>query len=218
MFAEWILEQGRCFRLLVSLLVLLLLYPYLEGGQTGRFVLVLLYSAIPLMGIRVTDRSRGHWILPSLAAAPMVVFAWISLFLADAPLLVAFWVSAALFFVYTTLTMFTYVVHGSEVTRDKIYAAVSVYLLLGLSWFAVYSVVETLQPGSFRGVARNSASGVAFSDLLYYSFVTLTTLGYGEITPATSQARSLAALEAVAGVLYVATFVARLIGLYRPAK
>ena len=79
-----------------------------------------------------------------------------------------------------------------------------------------FQLVEGMQPGSFYiDPARNVDGIVNWADLLFYSFATLTTLGYGDITPITSPARSLAALEAVTGVLYIAFLVARLVGLHR---
>ena len=76
-------------------------------------------------------------------------------------------------------------------------------------------MLEALRPGSFAGLAQPGAVEGMGSELIYYSFVTLTTLGYGEITPVSITARNLAAMEAVTGVLYLATLVARLVGLYR---
>jgi hypothetical protein len=78
-------------------------------------------------------------------------------------------------------------------------------------------LVETAQPGSFYvSSAQNLDHMINWSDLMFFSFVTLTTLGYGDITPVTSAARSLAVIEAVFGVLYNAILIARLVGLYRP--
>jgi hypothetical protein len=75
---------------------------------------------------------------------------------------------------------------------------------------------EILQPGSFRGILDTGGPAPVSSELLYFSFVTLTTVGYGDITPVGSYARSLAILEGISGVLFVATFVARLVALYKP--
>lgn len=147
---------------------------------------------------------------------PMLLASWSSLFSSDPPYLVTFWASATLFFVVTTATLFTYVARSEEVTHDQIYGGISVYLLLGLTWFAIYNLLEILTPGSFRGLSEVDGPFPIPSELLYYSFITLTTVGYGDITPVNSYARSLAILEAISGVLFVATFVARLVSMYRP--
>ncbi len=106
-------------------------------------------------------------------------------------------------------------VRSVRVSAETICGAICVYLLLGLTWTAAYSILFTLQHGSFFVAPTHDANGVlTVLDLLYFSYVTLTALGYGDITPITSQARSLAFLEAVTGVLYLAVLISRLVGLY----
>jgi len=103
------------------------------------------------------------------------------------------------------------------VTPAKISGALSVYLLLGYFWSIVFTILETLQPGSFNlalgGAEAAGSRAEIFKQLLYYSYITLSTLGYGDITPLSAGARSLAALEALTGQIYLAVLVARLVGL-----
>jgi hypothetical protein len=99
-----------------------------------------------------------------------------------------------------------YVLAAKRVTRDMIFGAISAYLLIGIAWTSAYALLEALQPGSF------SIDEAQTPDFYYYSFTTLTTLGYGDITPVTSRAKSMAVLEAVNGVLYIAVLIARLVG------
>lgn len=89
--------------------------------------------------------------------------------------------------------------------------------LSGLTWASVDILIDTMQPGSFHvSHSQHSGDAMTYSDFLFFSFATLTTLGYGDITPITTQARSFAIVEAVYGVLYSAILIARLVGLYRP--
>ena len=108
---------------------------------------------------------------------------------------------------------------GSGFTRDVIYAAVAVYLLLGAVFVPLYGLLDTLtfelSSGAQHAFVGGSASGhalFAWQDFIYYSYVTLTTLGYGDITPMTRAAKNLAALEAIFGQLYLAILIARLVG------
>jgi hypothetical protein len=106
-----------------------------------------------------------------------------------------------------------------EVTADKIYASLCVYLLLGLLWACGYLALELLRPGSLQvdGVDLATSVGDAegmLSHCFYYSFVTLTTLGYGDVKPTTPPAQSLAYVEALTGQLYLAVLVARLVALH----
>lgn len=120
-----------------------------------------------------------------------------------------------LFFAFSAVVIFLFVLRSVEVSKDVLYGAVCVYILIGGMWFAIYALLYSVQPGSFYAAAAVSADGIlGWSDFLYYSFATLTTLGYGEIVPVTSHARSLAMLEAIIGVLYLAVIIGRLVGMY----
>jgi amino acid transporter len=99
------------------------------------------------------------------------------------------------------------------VNIGHLYTAASIYLLIGISWFALYSAIENIYPGSFLQTTAGSTNRP--SDLLYFSLVTLTTVGYGDILPGSGEVRMLAALEAVTGVLYVAITVALLVSAYK---
>ena len=94
-----------------------------------------------------------------------------------------------------------------------LYTAISIYLLIGLAWFALYSAIDVFYPGS---ILRSSmAMADRSSELLYFSLVTLSTIGYGDVVPLYGEVRMLAALEGVTGVLYVAITVALLVSSYK---
>jgi hypothetical protein len=98
------------------------------------------------------------------------------------------------------------------VSAHRVQGAVAAYLLLGLAWAATYALVAALVPGAFASARPESTHARSF---LYFSFVTLTTVGYGDITPVHHVARSLAVLEALTGQLYPAILIARLVTLYQ---
>jgi len=103
-----------------------------------------------------------------------------------------------------------------QVTGDKIQGAIAAYILIGMVWATLYVLIDRLHPGSFTDSARGNAVGdVEAEDLLYFSFVTLTTTGYGDVAPLSAHARSLAILEQLAGTFYIAILIARLTGLYQ---
>jgi len=126
---------------------------------------------------------------------------------------------------YISLTVFVLLILGlmilsilrtEHVTNNTICRAVSTYLLIGIAWFLIYTLIMRYNSGAFR---LNTTAGIekaqlAASDLLYMSFCTLTTLGYGDIIPASPLARGLVMLEATIGPLYLAILLARLMGLY----
>ncbi len=115
------------------------------------------------------------------------------------------------YLVMTTWLAAKQVLFSGQVDGNKIVGSICIFLLLGLIWALTYLLLLILDPASFNGV-RETIWYDNFSQLVYYSFVTLTTLGYGEITPALPVARFFAYVEAITGQFYMAILVASLIG------
>jgi len=104
------------------------------------------------------------------------------------------------------------VISPGSITHHRIEGAIAVYLLFGLAWSIAYEWVELTHPGAFTGAGKST------SQWIYYSFITLTTMGYGDITPVHPVARSLAAAEALTGQLYIAVMISRLVALELAAR
>jgi len=121
----------------------------------------------------------------------------------------------ALFLALVSVSLFAYLGRSGQITSGRIYVSVSLYFLLAMEWFALYSLLDAIQPGSFAEAGVTLVGRVAPSKILYFSLTTLTTLGYGDIVAVGPIARMTAALEAVAGVLYIAITVARLVASYQ---
>jgi hypothetical protein len=109
------------------------------------------------------------------------------------------------------------VVFSTEINANRLFGAVCVYLMIGVLWALMFSALDDLDPDAFAGALSGSA-GEWSLEWLYYSFVTLTTLGYGDILPVSTTARALAYSEAVVGVFYMAMLVAALVGSYAAAN
>jgi len=121
------------------------------------------------------------------------------------------------FLLLATFNAFRQIAVGNDISPNRIVGAVCVYLLLGVIWSIAYTVLEFFQPGSFKGLTElvSTAWNV---DWIYFSFVTITTLGYGDITPITQTARSLTVSEAIVGQFYIAVLVAGLVSAYISSK
>ncbi len=117
-------------------------------------------------------------------------------------------------YVFIAFLMVRYLFKDTQLHLDHLYGAVSLYLLIGLFWSHLYYISESVIPGSFtlpEGALESPA--LKFAELLYFSYVTLTTLGYGDILPVSLQARSLAITEAVVGVLFIGALIGRIAGM-----
>ena len=121
------------------------------------------------------------------------------------------------FLLLATVSAMRQVAVGHDLNPNRIVGAVCIYLLLGVMWSIAYLLVEFFQPGSFSGLAELVSPSWS-PDWVYYSFVTITTLGYGDITPVTETARSLSLAEAIVGQFYIAVVVASLVSAYLSAK
>jgi hypothetical protein len=126
------------------------------------------------------------------------------------------YLTLGVFQTYAITCLFRYVISDAIATTDELFAAAAMYVLLAMAWSCAYAILEHLQPGAFYiNASNNPDNRVDWWDLIYFSFTTLTSVGFGEITPVSHQARSMVIVEQVAGILFVAILIARLTGIYR---
>ena len=206
--------KGRAKYVLILIVLLNMLYPITSSGSVISLIgFALLYAGLFLVGIFITSDSRAH-ITWSISIA--VIWLVMTVIYAFDP--TSFWktqVSSFILIVFHStiiLVLMRYIFTADQVTADVIYAACAVYFLLSFFFVPVYGMLESAMPGSF--VDNTLGTPVHWQQFVYYSLVTLSTAGYGDILPANMWARMLAGLEATIGVLYVAILVARLVSLY----
>jgi hypothetical protein len=205
-------KYGRFLVLLVALVAYLLVYPLLENSDS-RLVLLVLTLGIPIAGVYAVSANRRDLVIALVLALPLVAdyltpnIEWPLVLSLGFPLLL---------YIFVLVRVLDAVIESKHVTLDTLFGAAAGYLLMGLAWATAFSWVERSSPGSFTINAANDvgSAGVQWFDAIHFSYVTLTTLGYGEITPVSSLARSLSFLEAAAGVLYIAFLVARIVSGY----
>ena len=209
------IARGNFLYLLLSLLLLLLLAPFLEDTIIGHITVDIAYSAMLLSSVYAVIEQKRLFTLAVVLVVPLLVTRWSNHFLQNEAFTLAIQILTLGFLVFTVCAMFSHVLKDEEVTANKICGALSLYLMIGVAWALLYTVIEGIQPRSFS-IADVQGAGVRQNMLLltYYSFVTLTTLGYGDIVPLTSIARAFSFVEAVFGQIYLAVLIARLVGLY----
>lgn len=202
--------------LLLSLLLTILLYPVLDHSDWRRVILGgLMFAPVMLSTIRLAQE-KG-WVWPSVLLTLGTVSLAVANMIAPNRVLVASkWAVLAAFFGLTVVGLFSYLRDARLITPTHLYTAASIYLSLGMFWFALYGLIDVVAPGAIQ--LRSSATTGRQSELLYFSLVTLSTIGYGDIVPLGGDVRMLAALEGVTGVLYLAITVGILVSAYRQER
>jgi hypothetical protein len=175
--------------LLASAIVLAIAFAI---GRSRRQLIYTLLFAFALLGAQGAYLATGNQLLFRLGITGIIFF-----------------------MAFAIAQTFVYLMRHGPITADKLHAALTIYMLGALFWASIYTLLNHITPGSFVANTPRAAP-LDFYDMLYFSFTTLTSTGYGDLTPATRRAESLAILEQVAGVFYVAVLIARLAGLYPP--
>ncbi|HEX6655844.1 MAG TPA: potassium channel family protein [Candidatus Limnocylindria bacterium] len=213
--------RGRSVALLVSLLTLLAVGPWLNERLVGLAIWELLFTLVMLSGIARLSVRRGQAVVAALLALPAMACLWLRQIVPAVGLTQAGLGLLILFLLYTAATVLLAVFREETVTMDTLSGAFCVYLLMGLAWGSLDSLLYLQAPGSFRmpeGWTPMHQSGIVvdvpFNIMVYYSFTTLTTVGYGDVLPLAAASRTAAILEAVLGHFYLAVLVARLVGLH----
>jgi len=186
--------------------------PALPPGSLRSLVLDTVFSLVLLAAVAsMTASPRLRAVGLGLAAVSLLAH-WAPR-LTDLPYLPQLSLAApAVLLGLVALVLLGEVLSTGRELHERLQGAVAVYLLLALLWVLLYALCESISPGSFDGLGEEARLDGGRSGFLYFSFATLTTLGYGDIVPLAAGARSLAMLEAVTGQIYLAVLIARLVG------
>jgi hypothetical protein len=208
---------GRRYRiLLLSLATLILLTPLGGAGAEARIAFDAVAAGVFLLALWAVFQTRRNRIFALLLGLPVLVGLWTGYLIPGVPrlpLAIAFHGVAALFYGISLAAILRALYRERAPTADSLYGAFCGYLLLGLVFGNLYCVMELRHPGSFAGDALRERTGSDHHYLFnYFSFITLATVGYGDIVPVGNLARGLAVVEAICGQFYIAVLVAELIG------
>jgi hypothetical protein len=210
---DLIREPGLTALVIVEALLIFLITPLSAMGILPDFVLPAMFIVLVLAILTVTWHSpvAAAAVLIAGALSPIGTFFW-----REDPTPLTEWLSAGgrfLAIAVVSLVIARIVFGSGRVTFHRVQGAVVLYLNFGLMFFIIYRLLDDLLPNAFSGlppVGKDFGSGAA---LLYFSFTTLSTLGFGDILPLHPLVRNIVNLEAVIGQLYPATLLARLVSL-----
>jgi hypothetical protein len=199
--------------LLLAELGLILIYPFLATRSIGDEVFRLLAVIVFLTSIYAVKGRGRITLIALLLGAPAIVLRLANIAEHREVVRLPDEISGLVFLIFITGVMVWTIVSNPSVTADTLAGAVSAYFLVGITFGLAYLLIESVLPGSFRDTIQ---PGKHFTpaDFTFFSFVTLTTVGYGDIVPWGAHARALAIVESVLGIMYPAVLVSRLVGLH----
>jgi hypothetical protein len=206
-------------QLLIALALFFIWAPFVEEIEGGELIVSALFSLVLLAGVvAVADRKRVM-VIAIVLAIPAIAGRWINHFRPDLIPPAVFLVAGLILIAFVVGNLLLFVFRAPSVNTEVLCASISAYLMLGLMWTMAYWLVDQLTPGG--AFAFNTITGkqsMKGFNAFYFSFITLSTVGYGDITPVSKMARWLAAMEAMTGLLYVAVLISRLVSLYSIPK
>lgn len=211
---------GWLFYALVSFFIL---YPLVPDEASGTPILDLIFSGMLVFCAYAVSHQRKVLIAAVILSILTLLFWWAGWALGSQPLVFAGLAAFAIFFCFILSVLLRNIMKSDKVSLDTIYGAMSAYLLVGVTWSFFFAMVEMSAPGAFDFgplAAQADQPGIhaELRFFSYYSLVTLSTLGYGDITPLAPFARSLSALEAITGQLFIAVLIARMVGTHIAQK
>jgi len=188
--------------------------PFTEKLESSELAEVVRLTLVLLTGLLALSRRHRLLILGVIIVLPAVVGKWLNHWQPDLVPDWTFQMPGVLFVLFVLLQLLRFILRAPHVNSEVLCAGIAGYLLLGFLWALAYTLVAQLDPAAFVFASGPAGQSMKTFTALYFSFVTLSTVGYGDIAAASNPARMLAMVEAVIGLFYSTILIARLVSLY----
>ena len=200
---------------LVGLVVMLIVSPFAAQIAYGRILESSLLTVVLISAVLAVGRRRQVFYLAILMVTPAILGKWVNHFFPNTLSPVFFLTMILIFIAYIIFQLVQFILLAPRVNSEVMCAGIATYLLLGLLWSFAYMLIALLVPDAFffDGRIEGVKDMTSFTSV-YFSFITLTTVGYGDITPVANVARMVSAAEAMTGTIYMAVFISRLVALH----
>ncbi len=201
--------------LLVSLLVMIVV-PGLVPSQHSSLLLSVMSLGIILSSLYLAAKDKATIVIGTVMALLILITNWPGSPIPEFERIIFNSTLNSIFLAYVCVHIFKFITSATSPSSQLIYAALCMYLLMGMVWSFIYVLLVAIDPNAIKlalVIDWGDNSRDVFAEMYYFSFVTLTTLGYGDVLPISRIARSLATLEAVIGQLYLAVVIASLVGI-----
>src|SRR6267378_8302729 len=206
-------------QLLIALALFFIWAPFVEEIEGGELIVSGLLSLVLVAGVLAVADRKYVLVIALVLAIPAIAGRWINHFRPDLVPPAVFLVAGLILIAFVVGNLLRFVLRAPSVNTEVLCASISAYLMLGLMWTIAYWLVDQLTPGGAFSFNTNAGPrSINGFNGFYFSFITLSTVGFGDITPVSRMARWLAAMEAMTGLLYVAVLIARLVSMYSTPK
>jgi hypothetical protein len=209
------LRRYTAAKLLIALGLLFAVTPFVEALKNGDLIEAVLVTVVLMSAVLAVGGRRRTLVLAIALMTPAVVGKWINHYWPDLCPPEIFLTVGLVFVAFVVTHLLTSVLRAPRVNSEVLCAGIATYLLMGMLWVLAYTLVGRMNPNAFAfSTGPNDSHTMTGFNAFYFSFTTLSTAGYGDITPVSNGARMLAVTEMIAGVLYVAVLIARLVALH----
>ena len=200
--------------LLCAITAMFVIFPFIEHLRSANLIESILLTVVLISAVLVVASRRRVLVVAAVLALPTLLARWLHYFQPDLIPPEIFLVGGIAVVVLVIASLLRFIMTAPAVDLEVLCAGISAYLLLAVAWAFGYWLVAELVPDAFAfNASIKGEMSIKGFDGLYFSFVTLSTLGYGDISPVSKVARMLAGMEAMTGPLYLAVLIARLVAL-----
>ena len=200
---------------LAALLLSIVAEPFLEHFRAGLLIESVIFTSVLLLGVLAVGGKRRTLLTALVLLLPAVVCRWMNHATTQSGLLEGYLVFAVLTLGYVAWHFLTYIMGARRVDSNVLCSGIATFLLLGFLWAFVYQLIDRQIPGSFSWPGGAPASNEMKGPVaVYFSIVTLCTVGFGDVLPVSPMARMAAMLEGATGVFFVAVLISRLVSLH----
>ena len=197
---------------LFGTVLIIVSYPFMDMLMYGGLIESTLFTIVMLSAVFDISNRRRKFVWAIVLSAPGVVGKWLNHWNPDLVSPTIYYCACLFFLIYMIWDLLQFIFESPQVDSEVMSAGVADYLILGLLWAFAYSLINQLVPNSFiMNSGQTTFNGFAS---MYFSFVTLATMGYGDIVPVSIPARLLSMVEGITGIFYTTILLARLVAIY----